>query len=69
MDCYTSHLKTPWGPIQLTQQGPDDFTVIYGLQTKSGLSYSRAASELGACIMHYCACEGSLDNSEIEGDE
>ena len=49
-------------PIELHQQGRDRFSVRYGLQLKTGLSYAAAASELGACIMHDLACDGLLDN-------
>lgn len=48
--------------IELQQTGFDRFTVVYGLQVRVGLSYSQAASELGACVMHMQACEGHLDN-------
>lgn len=60
--------ETDAGRIELTQQGPDSFTVTYGLQVRAGLTYSAAANELGACIMHAAACTGDLDNSE-GGDE
>lgn len=51
-------------PIQLFQQGIDRFTVAYGMQVKSDLNYSEAASELGSSIMHMLACEHKLDNRE-----
>lgn len=50
--------------IELRQQGRDRFSVRYGLQLKTGLSYADAAAELGACIMHSLACDGLLDNRE-----
>ena len=60
--CYEiSHLAFP---IALTQQGKDKFTVIYGKQIKKDLTYARAATELGAAIMHALACDGRLDNRE-----
>lgn len=49
-------------PVRLIQTGFDQFTVQYGKQIKRGLNYGDAASELGACLMHLCACEGRLDN-------
>lgn len=57
--------------IELQQTGFDRFTVVYGLQVKTGLSYAQAATELGGCIMHMQACEGQLDNrtrSEARAD-
>lgn len=48
--------------ITLTQSGRDNFAVTYGLQVKARLTYAEAAKELGACIMHDCACDGLLDN-------
>jgi hypothetical protein len=51
-------------PIALIQNGVNRFTVKYGLQIKAKLTYSEAASELGACIMHALACDGKLDNRE-----
>lgn len=51
-------------PITLFQCGKDKFTVQYWKQIKTNLTYARAASELGANIMHALACEGKLDNRE-----
>ena len=39
------------------------FLVRYGMQVKSKLSYSEAASELGACLMHQAMC-----NDQMHGD-
>jgi hypothetical protein len=50
--------------VQLTQTGIDRFTVRYGKQVKTALTYSQAAAELGACIMHSLACNEKLDNRE-----
>ncbi len=49
-------------PIRLIQNGKDKFTVVYGLQVKSDLSYGQAAKEFGCAIMHALAYEGKLDN-------
>ena len=38
--------------IELQQTGFNRFTVVYGLQVKTGLSYEKACTELGACMMH-----------------
>lgn len=38
------------------------FTVTYGLQRKTMLTYADAARELGECIFHHLACDGMLDN-------
>lgn len=48
--------------IELQQKGLDNFTVVYGLQVKPGLTYGQAAKELGAAIMHMQSCNGWLDN-------
>lgn len=61
--CFESFI-IPQSPIRLEQEGPDDFTVSYGLQVKEHLSYGKAAKELGSCIMHALACEWKLDNSD-----
>lgn len=60
--CFESEPASPLARVILTQQGRDRFTVTYGRQVKSGLTYAAAAAELGACIMHRAACEGTLDN-------
>lgn len=39
------------------------FTVAYGLQAKTGLTYSAACKELGAAILHN-ACNEGLANNE-----
>lgn len=49
-------------PIVLKQQARNKFTVVYGKQTKPGLTYSAAAAELGSCVMHALACDDRLDN-------
>lgn len=54
----------PAHDIILEQLGKDRFKVQYGLQVKAGLTYSQAAKELGACIMHSLACKDMLDNRE-----
>ena len=38
-----------------------DFEVRYGRQIRGGLSYAKAAQELGEAIMHGLQCEGRLD--------
>jgi hypothetical protein len=48
--------------VCLLQNGKDSFTVKYGLQVKTGLTYGQAAVEYGACLMHALACDGLLDN-------
>ncbi len=48
--------------IRLFQTGKNKFTVEYGKQVDSGLSYSQAAMELGRSIMHALACDSKLDN-------
>lgn len=54
----------PYAPgrqyIELLQTGRDRFAVRYGAMKRSGLSYEQAAAELGACIMHNCACAGLI---------
>ena len=37
-------LSTPWGPIKLEQDGIDRFTVTYGKQVETGLTYGRACA-------------------------
>ena len=48
--------------IELRQHGKDNFSVRYGLQVNSRLTYAEAARELGSAIMHKLACDGELDN-------
>lgn len=51
-------------PVILEQNGPQDFTVRYGKQTKLGLDYADAATALGAAIMHALVYNGELDIDE-----
>ncbi len=46
--------------VAMVQTGCNKFTVIYGLQVKSGLDYTQAAFELGKCLMHHLACESII---------
>ena len=52
--------------ITLYQDGPDDFTVRYGLQVNAGLDYSMAARRLGEAILHAFACDYHIDNRDRE---
>lgn len=61
--CYRIEIG-PIGAIELHQRGPDRFRVTYGRQVKDELTYSQAALELGADIMHWLACDAKLDNRE-----
>lgn len=61
-DCY--RVEIGGMPITLTQTGKDRFTVTYWKQIHRGLTYDKAALDLGACIMHALACGGKLDNRE-----
>lgn len=38
------------------------FTVTYGLQQTSGLTYAECCTELGACILHLLSCDGIVNN-------
>lgn len=50
--------------IEVKQSDRKDalFTVSYGVQVKTGLTYARAARELGECMFHHLACESLLNN-------
>lgn len=48
--------------VTMTQQGPDSFTVRYGMQVRARLDYASACTELGAAIMHALACDSLIDN-------
>lgn len=56
--------------VTLQQRGVDNFAVRYGKQVRAGLTYNRAATELGAALMHQLACSDDengrprLDNRE-----
>ena len=41
------------------------FTVSYGLQVKTGLTYSKAAQVLGECIFHHLVCESEINNQGL----
>lgn len=47
-------------PIIVRQAANRTFSVQYGKQLSSGLSYTEAAKELGFCIFHGLACESKL---------
>lgn len=47
--------------VTVTQQGPNNFTVIYGKQVKPRLTYAQAAREFGECVFHSLACIGQLN--------
>lgn len=61
--CHAVNIENQFG-VELSQQAPNRFTVTYGKQVRSGLSYGQAAAEYGKCIMHALACADLLDNRE-----
>jgi hypothetical protein len=48
--------------VTLQQAKANRFLVRYGKQVKAGLSYSEAATEFGACLMHQECCNGSMES-------
>lgn len=46
--------------MQVGRVSKDDYCVQYCLEVKPGLTYAQAAQQLGKCILHALACEGSL---------
>lgn len=59
----------PKVPSLITVQQSEDrdklFTITYGLQVRSGLTYSQACHEIGQCLLHYLCCEDIADNSGL----
>ena len=53
--------------VRLYQDTDASFTVIYGLQCTTRLSYADACKEFGVCVFHSLTCAGKLDNEG--GDE
>jgi len=48
--------------VRLIQQSKNRFAVTYCLHVKTGMNYTQAATEYGACIMHALACGGLIEN-------
>ena len=66
---FTFGGSNPWNNkaqalIELKQSDSKQalFTLSYGAQVDSGLTYSRAAKLLGESIFHHLACESELNN-------
>jgi len=51
--------KIPFG-VSLHQKGHKNFTVKYGKEVKSNLSYGEAARQFGLSVMHALNCDGKL---------
>ena len=49
-------------PIIVRQAASRSFSVQYGKQLTSDLSYEEAAKELGYCIFHALACESKIED-------
>lgn len=60
--CYETEIAG--FPVKIEQSGNRHgrFTVTYGKQVRSGLSYAEAAREFGLCVFHALACDGALNN-------
>jgi hypothetical protein len=52
-------------PVMLSQSGPDNFTVTYGLQIEGGLNYAEACLRLGKALLHSLACADKIDNRTL----
>ena len=66
---FTHGGNNPWNSkatalIELKQAETKQalFTLTYGAQVDTGLTYSRAAKLLGESMFHYMACESQLNN-------
>lgn len=59
----------PKVPSLITVQQSEDrdklFTVTYGLQVETDLTYLQACSEIGQCLLYYLVCESIVDNSGL----
>ena len=53
---------TGYYPITVRQAADRTFSVQYGKQLKTNLSYEEAARELGYCIFHGLACESKIED-------
>lgn len=53
--------------IKVEQHGGSKrlFTVTYGRQVSTGLTYRTAATEFGLCAFHALGCAGKLNNNGI----
>ena len=49
-------------PVTVRQAADRTFSVQYGKQLKTNLSYEEAAQELGYCIFHGLACESKIED-------
>lgn len=49
-------------PVTVRQAADRTFSVQYGKQLATGLSYEEAAKELGFCIFHGLACESKIED-------
>ena len=47
--------------VRLIKVARDNFTVVYGTEHKTNLSYVKAAYEFGAAVLHSAQCAGRLD--------
>lgn len=49
-------------PVTVRQAADRTFSVQYGKQLRTNLSYAEAAQELGSCIFHGLACESKIED-------
>ena len=48
-------------PVELYQNTPNTFKVVYGNHSRRGLSYEEAAREYGQCVFHSLACADKME--------
>lgn len=60
---FTAHTETIEGQhtVALLVEPKGLFTVVYGEQRRTGLTYAAAAKEYGECLMHSLQCAGQLE--------
>lgn len=51
-----------WIEVKQAETKQALFTVTYGLEVRSDLTYVEAAHELGEVLFHHLACKGILNN-------
>lgn len=69
MKIVTTH-NVPHQFAVILEQHPSDayrtqqfFRVTYGHEVYSWLTYAAAAKHFGECVMHACACAGSIEEA------
>jgi hypothetical protein len=62
MNEHTFQVPSQYPVVIRQRKGSKMYSVQYGAEIHSGMTYQQAATKLGECLMHALACNGAISD-------